>query len=182
MWNVESRVVDSNRGAVLTPSASLRATTRVLHLVMAGFQTGEGPYEGFASAFACAISAFSDRLSDKLMLCACLGALSFQAEVRNCKVCSKFIIELTLKSSHDAIFSTLDQVMQVTWSTTMLFYAEMCSCFSAIYWSGKYASYSAALVALLDDWWPGLAITSTLLFVPFISSLLRQFGRAHYCM
>lgn len=47
----------------------------------------------------------------------------------------------------------------------------------------RYASNTAALkfVALLNDVWQGLATTCTLLFIPFVASLL-QFACAHNCM
>lgn len=108
--------VGYGHAATPPPSALLRATIRVLHSVVTGSGTGRGPPEGLAAALELAISVFADeiRLSDQMMLCASLGALSVQGEVLNHKTCCKIITALTVKGSHDAIFTTLDDVMQVT--------------------------------------------------------------------
>ena len=66
-----------------------------------------------ATALDHAISGFSDRLVDKIMLCACLGALTMTEKALNPNLCHNIISAFTLKGSYDAVFTTLDQVMQV---------------------------------------------------------------------
>ena len=98
----------------------LRATTRVLHFVVPRFGKVDKLDELFTESFRCAMTALADSLSDRLMLCACLGALSvggriYPCEVEN-KVCSMILKMVRLKGLHEAIFITLDEVMKVLWS------------------------------------------------------------------
>ena len=99
--------------AVLPPSALLIATARVLHLVVARLESEPSPPGMLATALDRAISGSSVRLLDKMMLCACLGALTAEGEAVNRKLCLKIISTFTYKGSYDAVFITLEQVMQV---------------------------------------------------------------------
>ena len=47
------------------------------------------------------------------MLCACLGALTVQGQALNPNLCHKIISVFTLEGSYKAVFTTLDQVMEV---------------------------------------------------------------------
>ena len=97
--------------------ALLRATTRVLHFVVPKLGNVNNLDELFTESFHCAMTALADSLSDRLLLCASLGALNVDAglypsEVQN-KVCSEILKMVRLKGLHEAIFITLDEAMQV---------------------------------------------------------------------
>ena len=90
-------------------SAMLRAAARALHFVLAsekGSKAVHGNEIVFMSAFQTAMSAFSDSLPDSMLLCACLGAIP------SCDVITR---EVKVKGIDDAIFTTLEQVMQVSY-------------------------------------------------------------------
>lgn len=86
----------------------LRAAARALHFVIAsgkGSTAVHGNEVIFMSAFQHAMSALSDSLPDRMWLCACLGAF---------KSCDMIMREVKDKGIDDAIFTTLEQVMQVS--------------------------------------------------------------------
>lgn len=94
------------------PSALLSATTRLMHFVAKYLP--EGMEEAVAAAIKHAMSAFSGNLSDRLLLCACLGSLCHAVDNHN--ISSQQTLDVIQRQGiHDAIFTTLAQVMQV-WS------------------------------------------------------------------
>lgn len=98
----------------VAPSALLSASTKMLHLIVAGFEDVGGLDSLFIAAFERAMSVFADSLSHRLMLCVCLGTLSAKADMPNGSKVSKMLMKsVKLKGLHDAIFTTLQQVMQV---------------------------------------------------------------------
>ena len=89
------------------PSALLTATARLLHF--ARHEDLGGVDVLFIAAFETAMFALSDSLADRMMLCACLGALDSSS-----KKCDTIMESVKLKGLPDAIFTTLEQaVMQV---------------------------------------------------------------------
>ena len=92
----------------------LRAATGVMHLVVGNIKIDDILGKHFPTAIEHAMSVFSDSLSDKMLVCACLGALSIKGEVlKNADAVCQAIVKLSkLKGLHDAIFTTLEQVMQ----------------------------------------------------------------------
>lgn len=94
------------------PSAFLTATVMILHNVVARFKTASGLQEHFATALRRAWSAFADSLPDKVMLCACLGALHHESECEN-EVCSKITDVVRHQGLHEAILSAMVEVVQV---------------------------------------------------------------------
>ena len=109
----EPCVMSNSCLAVQPPSAMLIATARVLHLVVAKQENKQGLPTMLARALDRAIRGFSDRLVDKMMLCACLGALTAEGEALNPTLCYNIISAFTLKGSYYAVLNTLEQVMQV---------------------------------------------------------------------
>lgn len=93
-------------------------TTHVLHFAVARIRNPLGIEGALAEAIMTAMSVFSDKLFDRVLLCACIGALDNEAEGNN-KVCKTVMKSIKACSGHDAIFTTLEEVMQV-WSSTML--------------------------------------------------------------
>lgn len=108
------------------PSDVLRAAARVLHFVVSGekgLQAVIGLENTFMSAFEHAMSVFSDNLPDRMLLCACLGAFE-HGDVITRK-----------EKTDDAIFTTLEQVMQVKLCCTVLCLSEdMCNAVIQILW------------------------------------------------
>lgn len=94
------------------PSALLSATTKTLHFVVTRFKTVVGLEDLFTTSLCRALSLFADSLPDKLMLCACLGALHYETECNN-QVCSKILSLVSHREIYGAIFNTLLDVMQV---------------------------------------------------------------------
>ena len=109
----EPCVVSNNRLVVSPPSALLIATARLLHLVVARLEDEGNLPAWLTTAIDGAMSAFFDRLIDKMMLCACLGALTVEREVLNGRFCNSAVSKFPFKGSYDAVFTTLEQVMQV---------------------------------------------------------------------
>ena len=105
--------VDNSSLAVSPPPPLLIATARVLHLVVARLENESGLPARLAAALDYAISGFSDRLVDKMMLCACLGALTAEGEALNPNLCHKIISLFTLEGSYKVVLTTLEQIMQV---------------------------------------------------------------------
>lgn len=66
----------------------------------------------FTPSLCQAWSAFADSLPDKMMLCACLGALHHEMECNN-EVCSKTMDLVRHEGMHEAIFKALAEVVQV---------------------------------------------------------------------
>ena len=54
----------------------LRATTRVLHFVVCRFDSKDNLGKRYTQCVGRAMSAFSDSVSDRMLLCASLGALN----------------------------------------------------------------------------------------------------------
>ena len=104
--------------AAAAPSAVLTAATRVLHFVMPQLEHSKhtGDVEVlFSTAFAAAMSAFSDSLPDKLLLCACLGALDAEAALqKKGYLRGKQILIMGHRTDmFELIAHTLEQAMQV---------------------------------------------------------------------
>lgn len=95
-----------------SPLALLKAITRILPFVASSFGKVEGLEEAFVAAFHCAMDMFSDSLSDKMWLCACLGAISAESML-GCQVCKAIMASVRRKGLHDSIYTTLAEVMQV---------------------------------------------------------------------
>lgn len=102
------------------PSALLTATTTIMHNVVARFKTASGLEELFTTSLSRAWSAFADSLPDKLMLCACLGALHHELEC-NSKVCSKIMDLGRHRGLHELILNTLEEVVQVQFSVMVMY-------------------------------------------------------------
>ena len=97
------------------PSELLKAATGVLHLVLGSIKTENSLAEQFPIALEHAMSALSDSLSDKMLVCAALGVLSTKGEVVKYgdAVCLVIVKLCKHNGLHDTIFVTLEQVMQV---------------------------------------------------------------------
>lgn len=98
------------------PSALLRATTKVLHFAVARYDMAARSEEAFAAAVSRAMAAFANSLSDQMLMCACLGALNSAAEFYD-NSCSQVLDAMERKGMYDAVFTTLQQVMQVKLSS-----------------------------------------------------------------
>lgn len=94
------------------PSALLTATTSVLHFVVTRFKMESRLENLFSPSLCQAWSAFADSLPDKMMLCACLGALHHEMECNN-EVCTKTMDLVKREGMHEAIFKALVEVAQV---------------------------------------------------------------------
>ena len=105
--------------------AVLRATTKLLHFAMPKVEKADHLNELFTESVRSAMTALADSLSDRVMLCACLGALNAHDDIgppeRRNKVCSLITKKVRLKGLHEAIFTMLDQVMQVMWGSISAF-------------------------------------------------------------
>ena len=97
---------------VQSPLALLRAIIRILPFVASNFEKVEGLEPPFVAAFGFATEVFSDSLSDKMWLCACLGAFSAES-IRGCKVCRAIMESVRRAGLHDFIYTTLEEVMEV---------------------------------------------------------------------
>ena len=102
--------------------AMLRATTKLLHFAMPKIGSMDDLEELFTESVRFAMTALADNLPDRLMLCAFLGAINAHAEIgpseHQNKVCSLIMKKVRLKGLHEAMFTALDQVMQVMWCFT----------------------------------------------------------------
>lgn len=94
------------------PSALLTATTKILHFAVARIKTAAGLENMFTTSLSRALVLFANSLPDKMMLCACLGALYYETEHNN-QVCSKSLSSVRHREIHSAIFKTLLDGMQV---------------------------------------------------------------------
>lgn len=86
----------------------------MLHYVVAGGKGSkalQGTADGFISAFESTMSMLSDSLPDRMLLCACLGAFKHYDVIMR---------EVKVRGLDDAIFATLEQVMQVQACITVL--------------------------------------------------------------
>ena len=86
----------------------------MLHTVVAAGKDSKavhGIEGGFIPAFELAVSTFADSLPDRMLLCACLGAFSY---------CDVIMKEAKVRGTDDAIFTTLQQAMQVLICITVL--------------------------------------------------------------
>lgn len=61
--------------------AMLKATTKLLHFVMPRIGSIKNLDKLFTESVWLAMTALADNLSDRLMLCACLGAINTQGEI-----------------------------------------------------------------------------------------------------
>lgn len=97
------------------PSELLQAATSVLHLFLGSIKIEDNLAEQLPTALEHAMSALSDSLSDKMLVCAALGVLSSKGEaVKYGEAVCQVIVKLCKHNGlHDAIFVTLEQVMQV---------------------------------------------------------------------
>ena len=93
-------------------SALLRGSTRVLHYAVARLADVDRIEENLAAAIRKAMALFADELFDRIMLCAFIGGLDHGAEC-NSKVCKTVMKSVKQWGIHDAIFTTLEEVMQV---------------------------------------------------------------------
>ena len=72
------------------------------------------------AAFQRAVSSFADSLTERMLLCACLGALHFEGGVHCNGHCYNIMGLFIAKRLDDAVFTTLQQVMQVHSQIIML--------------------------------------------------------------
>lgn len=106
-------------------SALLRVTTSVLHFVVAGQETVDvlGDPESFTTAVEMALTAFTDSMPDRMLLCACLGALHTQGQVLNNRKYRMTLQLVKLTDLHEALFTTMEEVTQVYPSLLILDHA-----------------------------------------------------------
>lgn len=97
--------------AGMESSASQPGNPRLLHFAVARLGNADGLEENLAAAIRKTMS-FSDELFDKALLCAFIGALDHEAEC-NSKVCKTVMKSVKQWGLHDAIFTTLEEIMQV---------------------------------------------------------------------
>ena len=101
------------------PLALLRATAKLLHIFVPNVESVNNLDKFFTDCFQLAMTALADSLSDRVMLCACLGAVSAHGDIgpseSQNKVCSLIMKKVRLKGLHEAMFTALDQIMQVMW-------------------------------------------------------------------
>ena len=114
-------VRDGVQAGMLAPM--LKGTTKVLHYAVAILDEAGSSAESFAEAIDDAMSAFSDSLPGSMYLCACLGALTHATEA-NSKVCTTVMSLVNQWGAQEAIFTTLEAVMQVRSCIIVLCLAE----------------------------------------------------------
>ena len=157
------------------PSALLSAATRLLHYVVRCQKT-PGMDEGFATAMKRALSACSENLSTKMMLCACLGGLSLQAD-NNKKHNTQ--ASMFTQDNYDAIFTALEQVMEVPSSVIVGFYCtsiQYHDCMPSGIWIHTIRISVQARTELRSPTWAFMALSLMLCM-----SLDCTWEHAHFC-
>ena len=87
-------------------------TTHVLHFAVDRLGDSHGIEDVLAAATGKAMCLFQEDLFLKTMLCAFIGALDHRAGL-NSKACKSVMISVKQWGLHDAIFTTLEEIMQV---------------------------------------------------------------------
>ena len=99
-------------------SPLLSATTRLLHAALPSARSVPGMESEFAAAFRHAMSAIPNNLSDKMLLCACHGALSCLAAGYN-SFAAYTLAVINWWNPPDVMFTLLRQFMQVWFHTSV---------------------------------------------------------------